>query len=297
MLHHRRAHRRPRGPEPADGVDDVVGGPEVLGPQGIRDAGLAEQLPAAALRPQVEVPGIGAVHGNAEPNRQVPLELGGVVGHQVGPVLVRDEIPDLGQEPRALEDLERQRPQRAVVGHRVEESRPRVGRNDSRQEPEVVVHHVGQDRPRRDVDHARARLPEQEEHEQEALLHGLEHGRRHVQGVERDRRHDDDRLGVPVQAGDRLPEGDQLVLEGRVADPDLLRRETERRRRARILLGAHAFPILVAWGSSKKCRPGGAAADTRYHASRSSWFVVPAPRRGRPAVHAPSRREALVLLA
>ena len=74
-----------------------VGGPEVLRADRIRHARAAEQLPAPALGPELEVPGIGAVHGDAQPDGQVPLELGRVVGHEMRAVLVRDEVADLGR--------------------------------------------------------------------------------------------------------------------------------------------------------------------------------------------------------
>ena len=79
--------------------------------------------------------------------------------------------------------------------------------------------------------------------EEESLLHGLEDRRRHVELVQRDRRDDDDRLGVAVEGGDRLPERDQLRLKRRVAPRDLVRGEAERGRRPRLFLGAD--PLLI----------------------------------------------------
>src|SRR5262249_58962074 len=76
---------------------------------------------------------------------------------------------------------------------------------------------------------------------------GLEHRRRHVHLVERDRRHHDDGLRIAVQAGDGLPEWHQLGLERRVADRDLIRGEPERRSWPRAFMSAHSLPILVAW--------------------------------------------------
>ena len=167
-----------------------------------------------------------------------------------------------------------------------------VRRDDARQEPEIVVDHVRQDRPGRHVDHARVGLAEQEEHEQEALLHGLEHRRRHVQRSSVMDGHHDDRLGIPVQAGDRLPERHQLRLERRVADRDLVGRESKRRRRSRLLRGYSWASDPRGLGSRKTCRPGGAAAGPRYHAFRGPSVRRPGSRGSGWAARGPILRRA-----
>ena len=91
------------------------------------------------------------------------------------------------------------------------QTRPRVTRYDARQEREVVLDDALVDRPAGDVDDAQTGLAEQQEHEEEALLHGLYPGAARLGAIRRDGRHDDDRLarlvqahGVPACAASRL---------------------------------------------------------------------------------------------
>src|SRR5206468_10943047 len=52
-----------------------------------------------------------------------------------------------------------------------------------------------------------------------------------------DRRHDHDRLLVLVEGGDRVPEGDELRLEGIESPGDLVRRKGERDRSSGVVNG------------------------------------------------------------
>ena len=78
---------------------------------------------------------------------------------------------------------------------------------------QVVVDDARVNRLRGHVDEPRARLPQQQEQEEEALLVRLEHRRRHVRVLERHRAHDDDRLLVLRHPLHRVPERDKLLLE------------------------------------------------------------------------------------
>ena len=64
---------------------------QVLHAERMRHALLGEQPPAAGLRPEVEVPRVGAVHRDAERQREVALELGRVVRDEVRAVRVGDQ--------------------------------------------------------------------------------------------------------------------------------------------------------------------------------------------------------------
>ena len=145
---------------------------------------------------------------------EVALELGRRVRHEVGALRVGDQRADAFEQPRPLEQLDRERLRAAVVhGHR-EQARPRMARDHAGQQVEVVVDDVGLDRLRGDVDQARARLPQQEEQEQEPLFIGLlPHA---VDGaLETERRHHDDGLRVPIHLPDRSPQWHELLLKRR----------------------------------------------------------------------------------
>ena len=89
------------GAHVGDGVDRVVDRREVLDAERVGDTFLEEQLAAAALRAEMEVTRIGAVHRDAEAHREVALELGRVVRHQVRAVVVGDQRADVLHEPAA----------------------------------------------------------------------------------------------------------------------------------------------------------------------------------------------------
>ena len=174
---------------------------------------LLEQAPAARLRAIGEEARVGAVHRDPEREREVALQLRRVEGDEVRAVGIRHEAADLLEQPRPLEELRGQRPRRAVErGHEVQ-SLPRVRGNDAREQAQVVVDDARVNRLRRHVDEPRARLPQQQKQEEEALLVCLEHRRRHVRVLERHRAHDDDRLLVLRHPLHRVPERHELLLE------------------------------------------------------------------------------------
>src|SRR3989442_15845944 len=188
---------------------------------------------------------------------------------------------DPGEEPRALQELHREGPDGRVVGRRVVEPRARVTVDDAGQEPQVVVDHAVEDRPGRDVDHPRVRLPEEEQEEEEPLLVGLEHRRGLVDHIERDRRHDYDRLLVLVERGDRVPEGDELGLEGVEPPGDLVRWEGERGGVASDVVNGHGRAFL--YTTRPRAGPvSGQRTDRRAARAPLSDTSRPMPARGSP---------------
>ena len=95
-----------------------------------------------------------------------------------------------------------------------------LARDDAGQQGEVVVDDRFGHRAAGDVDHAQARLAQQQEQEQHPLLEGLD-DRAGLRGVGVDRRHDDDRL-VRLVGPHPLPDGDQALLQAREAGAALL---------------------------------------------------------------------------
>ena len=71
-----------RGTQAHDRLDRRAGAGDVRDSQRMRDAGLREQLAAAALRPELLVARVGAVERHVERQRQVALQRGRHVGHQ-----------------------------------------------------------------------------------------------------------------------------------------------------------------------------------------------------------------------
>ena len=174
---------------------------------------LREEAPAAGLRAVGEEARVGAVHGDAEREREVALQLRRVERDEVRAVGIGHEPADLLEQPRPLEELRGQRPRRAVERRHEVQALARVRRDDPGQQAEVVVDDAGVNRLRRHVDEPRAGLPQQQQQEEEALLVRLEDGRGHVRVLERHRAHDDDRLLVLRHPLHRLPERDELLLE------------------------------------------------------------------------------------
>ena len=78
---------------------------EVLYAERMRYALLGEESPTARLATKVGKPGVGAVHRDAEGQRDVSFEAGGVVGDQVAVLPVRDHRGDLCEHPRSKQEL------------------------------------------------------------------------------------------------------------------------------------------------------------------------------------------------
>jgi hypothetical protein len=73
-------------PQLDDRIHQVIDTAQVLDAEGMGDAFVGKQLAAAALGAEAEVTGIRAVHRDSQPQREIALQLGGVVGDQVRPI-------------------------------------------------------------------------------------------------------------------------------------------------------------------------------------------------------------------
>jgi hypothetical protein len=78
-------------PHAPDRIDEVIDRMQIVGADRATDAEISEHAPAARLRAQPGQPGIGAVHGDAEAQGNVTLQVGGVVRDEVAPRGVRDQ--------------------------------------------------------------------------------------------------------------------------------------------------------------------------------------------------------------
>ncbi len=202
---------RPGRPHPRQRVDDALRVVQVLVAERVLNAGLGEQPPASGLGAEGQVHRIGAVERDAQRQREVALELGGRVRHEMAARRVRDQRADLRQHTRALEQLLRQRARGAVVrGHHVQAA-ARLPGDDARQQPEVVLDDALGHRAAGHVDHAQPRLAQQEQQEQHALLERLQDGSG-LRRVGRDGRYDDDRLARLVESH-RRPQRHEPLLE------------------------------------------------------------------------------------
>ena len=135
---------------------------------------LGEEAAAARLGAEREEFRIRAVHGDAEREREVSLELRRVVRDEVSAIRIGNQLANASQDSRSLEQLLGQRLQRAVERRDEVEALARVRRDHARQQVEVVVDDAGADGLRGHVDEPGARLAQQEQQEQEALLVCLE---------------------------------------------------------------------------------------------------------------------------
>ena len=134
---------------------------------------------AAGSRSCAEVgqPRVGAVHRDAEAQRDVALELGGVVGDQVDRarfgISARDPARAAGAASSSFSLSERGR---GVADRDQRQPGPGVARDDARQQRQVVLDDRRRDRHRGHVDHPQPRLAQQQQQEQEPLLVGLRQG-------------------------------------------------------------------------------------------------------------------------
>ena len=203
-----------RGPQSGEGGHDVVDGPDVVDPHGVRDPCRGEGLTGAGLRAEGHVAGVGAVHGDAEQQGEVPFEPGRVVGEQVREGRVGNEGTDAGDHPRPGQQLLGQRGGRGVADGDQRQPGPGVARDDAREQGQVVLDDRRVDGHRRHVDQLEPGLSEQQQHEQEALLQCLvgRTGTGH-HPFDGHRRDDDDRL-PRVVGPHRPPHGGQSLLGG-----------------------------------------------------------------------------------
>lgn len=128
------------------------------------------------------------------------------------PVGVLDQRADALDQLGALEQLQRERSQAAVLGRHREQPRAGMARDHAGQKPEIIVDGNREDGLRGDVDHAGARLAEEEQEEQEALLVTLHLGALAVE-LEALRGDDDDCLLVLIELPDRPPQRHELALQ------------------------------------------------------------------------------------
>jgi len=82
---------------------------------GARHADLGEQAATPRLRAEVHQARVGAVHGDPEGQRDVSLELRGVVRHDVRAGGVRDHRGDASQQARSGKQFLAQRTWRGVA--------------------------------------------------------------------------------------------------------------------------------------------------------------------------------------
>lgn len=165
-------------------------------PRGCGTPTFGEEGPAAALRAEAGVAGIGAVHGDAEGDREVALELDRVVRDEVAEVGRRDRPADALEQARPVEELAAERASAAVACRDQRQARPGAGAQAPGQQREVVVDDLRGHRRGGDVGHAQRGIAELEQRAQEPLLVGLRLGGRLVPLVDRARRDDDDRTSV-----------------------------------------------------------------------------------------------------
>ena len=92
------------------------------------------------------------------------------------------------------------------------QARAGMTRDHARQQREVVLDDALRYRPARDVDDLQARVAQEEQQEEEALLVGLQLGAVDLRPVGRDGRHDHDRLAGLVEPH-RAPHRDQALLQ------------------------------------------------------------------------------------
>ena len=114
-----------RRPERADRVDRVLDRPDLLGPQRMRNSRPGEQPATAALGPKPGMLGIGAEQRNIERERNVALERGRVVWHEVRELRIGERTPDLLEHIGPFQQLLAQRPGTAVAQRDEPQTPPR----------------------------------------------------------------------------------------------------------------------------------------------------------------------------
>ena len=117
-------------------------------------------------------------------------------------------------QPRPFEDLLGERARRRVMGAEQRQARPGVARWDAGEELEVVVEDHGMHRLRGDVDHARSRIAQADQQEEQPLL--VEGGAREFSKlalVEGHRRNDHGRVAPVIAGRERAPDLSKAWLE------------------------------------------------------------------------------------
>ena len=196
-LDHRLPDPRPDGAQARDRGDHVGAAADVLDPERVRDAGAREQLPPAALGPEVGERGVGAHDRDAELLAERELELGRDVRDEVGGLVVGDLPADAGEQRRALQQLRGERAQGGVL--RAEHRQPVAGvvADVGGEQTEVVLDDLLGHGHGRHVDHADAAFSELQQQTQQAFFVRLRLGWGLVELLDRPGRDDHDRRGSP----------------------------------------------------------------------------------------------------
>ncbi len=218
----------------AERLGDLVRRVQVLEALGQRHAGFAEHLAAARLGAEARKLRVAAVQRDPEQHSELSLVRGRVEDRQVGALGVHDAGADALDEPRPLQDLLGERARRGVVGAQQREPRARVARRDPGQELQVVLEDDRVDRLRGHVHHARARVAQPDQQEQQPLL--VEARARDLAQlalVERERGHHHRRVRLLLAQHQRVPhlgeprleplELGDLVLRGEILEERRLR--------------------------------------------------------------------------
>ena len=108
-LHDRLSERRPPHAHALHAGHDLVERVEVLRPDRARHFELLEHSAAAGLAAEFREPRICAVHRDAEAQRDVSFERGGVVRDQMAAGRVGDQGPDLPQQSWTCQQLRTER--------------------------------------------------------------------------------------------------------------------------------------------------------------------------------------------
>jgi hypothetical protein len=217
-LDHRPPQRRVAGLELGERAGEVPLVGQVLEPVRDGDPGLAQQLPAAALGAEVEQGRVAAEDRHAQPHGEGAFEGGhGEARHARRP-RVRDRLADPGEQARPRQDLGAQGLRRRVVAAEQGEAPAGVLVRHAGQQVEVVVDDRLGDRLAGDVDQAGARLPQQEQHAEQALLVVVHPGDlgQHVlvDAQARDDDHRAGRVGSGEGAAEQLRQSCLEALEG-----------------------------------------------------------------------------------
>src|SRR5262245_37170956 len=129
---------------------------------------LSEDAATATLRSQPKGLRVGAVHRDSQLQRQITLQGGCVVWHQVRPLKINNQRANVFDQTRPFEQLEAQWPRRRIKRRDQKQALSRVTRNYSRQQIEVIVDDVRVNHLRGHINQASARLPQQQKQEKKA---------------------------------------------------------------------------------------------------------------------------------
>src|ERR1051326_330733 len=168
------------------------------------DSGFGKEFPAPGLCPEGEMARIGPIKWNTETEREVSLEVGGVVAHEMSAIIVLDACGDSLEQAWSLQQLEAKWTRGIVVGREECQALQRVAVDHAREQAEIILDYAGMNRLRRRVDEPGPRLPEEQKEKEKPLFVTLDFEAGHGH-LERNRRNDNDCLLILVEAFDRTP--------------------------------------------------------------------------------------------